>query len=91
MLCGLVVGLYAKKRGFELTRVQQAFIITLASVLIFVLNTGVLYVDSKVYGYYSAVYIFGTIVPRTLICFAKAAVFSAIMPVLLGAAKRVLK
>lgn len=91
MLCGLVVGLYAKKRGFELSRARQAFIITLASLLIFILNTAVLYIDSKVYGYYSAVYIFGTIVPRTLICLAKAAVFSAVMPVLLNAAKRVLK
>ena len=91
VLCGLVVGLYAKKHGFELSRPQQAFIITLASLLIFVLNTGVLYVDSKVYGYYSYVYIFGTILPRTLVCFAKAAVFSAVMPVLLGAAKKVLK
>lgn len=91
VLCGLVVGLYARKRRFELSRWQQAFIITLASVLIFVLNTGVLYIDSKVYGYYSYVYIFGTIVPRTIVCFAKAAVFSAVMPVLLTAAKRVLK
>ena len=74
-----------------LSRRQQALIITLASLLIFLLNTAVLYVDSKVYGYYSAVYIFGTIVPRTLICLAKAAVFSAVMPVLLNAAKRVLK
>ena len=91
VLCGLIVGLYARKRSFELSRWQLAFIITLASVLIFILNTAVLYIDSKVYGYYSAVYIFGTIVPRTFICFAKAAVFSAVMPMLLKAAKRVLK
>lgn len=91
VLCGLVVGLYARKRGFHLDVSQLAFIITLASLLIFVLNTGVLYIDSKVYGYYSFVYIFGTIVPRTLICFAKAAVFTAIMPALLKAAGRVLK
>lgn len=91
VLCGLVVGLYAKRQGFGFSRRQQAFIITLASLLIFLLNTLVLYIDSKVYGYYSFVYIFGTLVPRTLICFAKAAVFTAIMPVLLGAAKRAMK
>ena len=88
VLCGLVVGLYARKRSFHLDVSQLAFIITLASLLIFVLNTGVLYIDSKVYSF---VYIFGTIVPRTLICFAKAAVFTAIMPALLKAAGRVLK
>jgi len=91
VLCGLVVGLYAKKRSFSFDRLQLGFIITLASLLIFGLDTFVLYVDSKVYGYYSYVYIFGTIIPRTIVCFAKAAVFTAVMPLLLKTAKRVLK
>lgn len=91
VLCGLIVGLYAKKRGFTFDRLQLGFIITVASLLIFVLNTFVLYIDSKVYGYYSYVYIFGTIIARTVVCFAKAAVFTAVMPALLNTAKRVLK
>lgn len=91
VLCGLVVGLYAKKHKFSLDKIQMGFIIFVGSILIFLLNTFVLYVDSKVYGYYSAVYIFGTIIPRTIICLAKAAVFTAVMPILLNAAKRVLK
>lgn len=91
ILCGLVVGFYAKKRSFSMDKVQMGFIIFLGSILIFLLNTLVLYVDSKVYGYYSFVYIFGTIIPRTIICLAKAAVFTALMPMLIEAAKRVLK
>ena len=91
ILCGLVVGLYAKWHRFDLDKMRMGIIIFTGSILIFLLNTLVLYVDSKVYGYYSFVYIFGTIVPRTLICLAKAAVFTAVMPVLLDAARKVLK
>ncbi|MBQ3210039.1 MAG: ECF transporter S component [Oscillospiraceae bacterium] len=91
ILCGLVVGLYAKWHRFDLDKIRMGIIIFTGSILIFLLNTLVLYVDSKVYGYYSFVYIFGTIVPRTLICLAKAAVFTAVMPVLLDAARKVLK
>lgn len=91
MLCGLFVGLYAKKQGFSLNKRQLWLAVFTGSILIFLLNTFVLYVDSKVYGYYSFVYIFGTIIPRTVICLAKAAVFSAVMPMMLDAAKKVLK
>jgi len=91
ILCGLVVGLYTRKHSFDMDKVQMGFIIFAGSILIFLLNTFVLYVDSKVYGYYSFVYIFGTIVPRTVICLAKAAVFTAVMPMLLEAAGKVLK
>ena len=91
VLCGLVVGLYAKKHSFNMDKIQLGIIIFAGSILIFLLNTFVLYVDSKVYGYYSFVYIFGTIVPRTVICLAKAAVFTAVMPMLLEAAGKVLK
>ena len=91
ILCGLVVGLYAKWHRFDLDKIRMGIIIFTGSILIFLLDTLVLYVDSKVYGYYSFVYIFGTIVPRTLICLAKAAVFTAVMPVLLDAARKVLK
>ena len=63
-LCGLLVGLYAKKLGFVFSGKQLAWAVFLSSLLIFVLNTGVLWLDSIVYGYYSAVYIFGSFVPR---------------------------
>lgn len=88
ILCGLLTGLYAKKRAYTLSTKQMAFIMFAMSIMIFALNTLVLYIDSKVYGYYSAVFIFGSMVPRVLICLAKAAVFTAIMPPLLRAAKR---
>ena len=87
-LCGLVMGLYA--RGRELSGRQTAFIVTMGCLLIFVLNTGVMYVDSIVYQYYSFVYIFGSLPLRVLICVVKAAAFSAVMPLLLKAARKTL-
>ncbi len=86
MLCGLLAGLYARRRDFRLEKRQLAFIVFAMGILVFLLNTLVLYVDSKVYGYYSFVYIFGTFVPRAVLCLAKAAAFTAVMPTLLRAA-----
>lgn len=86
MLCGLLAGLYARRRSFRLEKKQLAFIIFSMGILVFLLNTLVLYIDSKVYGYYSFVYVFGTIVPRALLCLAKAAAFTVVIPTLLRAA-----
>ncbi len=88
-LCGLLMGAYAKRKDFSLSNKQTALSVTLGCVLIFVLNTFVMYVDSIVYQYYSAVYIFGSLPLRTVICIVKAVAFSAVMPILLKAAKKV--
>ena len=56
VLCGLVVGLYSKQRKFALTLRQTIFIVLAAELMITLLNTGVMYIDSKIYGYYSFVY-----------------------------------
>lgn len=82
-ICGLIVGYYAKKKGFSLSVKQMIFIVVVAELVITTLNTGVLYIDSKIYGYYSAVYIFGTLVPRYLICIGKAVAEGALIPLLM--------
>ncbi len=89
-LSGLLLGLYARKKGFSLSRRQVALAVALASLLIFVLNTGVMYVDSVVYQYYSFLYIFGSMPLRLVILVVKAVGFGAVMPALIAAAKKVL-
>ena len=89
MLCGLLVGLYAKKRGFKLTGWQTVFIVVAAELLITVLNTGVMYIDSKIYGYYSFAYIFGNTLLRFIVCVVKAVAFALVLPPLIRAVKRV--
>lgn len=82
-ICGLIVGLYAKKHNYNLSVKQMILIVVIAELVITTLNTGVLYIDSKIYGYYSAVYIFGTLVPRYLICVGKAVAEGALLPLLI--------
>lgn len=82
-ICGLIVGFYAKKRNYNLSVKQMILIVVIAELVITTLNTGVLYIDSKIYGYYSAVYIFGTLVPRYLICVGKAVAEGALLPLLI--------
>jgi len=91
VLCGLVVGAYSKKRGFKLEKKQLAFIVLAGSLLIFLVNTAVMYLDSKIYGYYSFAYIFGTVIPRALICVGKSLVYAAAMPALTERVKKVLR
>ena len=88
VLCGLLAGLYARRHGFELSVKQLAFITFATGIMIFLLNTLVLYIDSKIYGYYSAVFIFGSLPLRAAIALGKAAAFTAGLPMLLKAARR---
>ena len=60
-ISGLIVGLYAKKNNFDLSNKKTTFITILSSLLVTVLNTLVIYIDSKLYGYYSFAYVFGSI------------------------------
>lgn len=84
VVCGLIVGQYARLRAFHLTKTQTILIIVTAELIVTTLNTGVMYIDSKLYGYYSAVYIFGMLFVRYVVCVGKAVAIGAIMPSLLA-------
>lgn len=90
-LCGLLLGLYAQRRYFELSHAQAGKMIVLNELLITLLNTGVMYIDSKVYGYYSFVYIFGSFVIRIVICVVKAAAFAILIPKLVERLNKTVK
>lgn len=89
-LCGLAVGAYAKKNSFDLSGKKLCFIIVATELMVTLLNTGVMYIDSKIYGYYVFAYIFGTFALRLVISVVKAIVFTAVVPVLLRPIKRVI-
>lgn len=91
VLCGLWAGHYARTRDFRLNAGQLAYVTVISGVGIFLLNTAVLYLDSKIYGYYSFAFIFGTFLVRLLICIVKAVAFAALLPSLLNAARQALK
>ena len=88
VLCGVLVGIYARRRDFMLSQRQMICTVITNELLITTLNTVVLYIDSKVYGYYSAMFIFGSLTLRVVICVAKAVVYSLALPPLLRALRK---
>ena len=90
-LCGFLVGLYAKKKNFSLSAKQTMFIVVVNEILITLLNTGVIYLDSKIYAYWFPGYISASLVFRFVMCIAKAIVFSLVLPVLIRAISKVLR
>ncbi len=91
MVMGFAAGRYAMKRRFRLNRKQIFFIVTAAEIMVSVMNTGVLFVDSMIYGYYSAVYVFGMLALRIPICVVKSCAFGMLIPGIVGSIRRGLR
>ena len=89
IMTGLISGLYAKKAEFMNTNRQLRLIIMLMELLIFVLNSFVIYIDSIVYSYYSPVYVFGTIPLRFVVALIKGVAFGALIPIALRKLARI--
>ncbi len=77
---GITAGIYAKKYNFSNTGMQILFITVVCEILIYILNTGAILIDSLIYGYYSAPYVFGSLGVRLILCIVKSAVFGAVLP-----------
>lgn len=91
ILAGLLCGLVAKKNNFELSKVKIFIICLISEILISVLNTGVIYIDSKVNHYYYAGIILGSLLLRFGVAVGKGIVFGIILPYLLSAIKSIKK
>lgn len=91
-LSGLVVGLYGVRRRDRELRFRELLLITAVSALLVTgLNTLALYVDAKIFHYYSKALVFGSLAVRIVTGIATAAAFSAVLPPILRALRRVLK
>lgn len=88
---GMIFGLYAKASKAKRRRVSLIVLFVVAELVITILNTGVMYIDSKIFGYYSFVYIFGTFIVRIILSVAKGVIFSFIVPAVISPARRVLQ
>lgn len=91
IICGLMAGWYARREDFSLSARQIMVTVVLCELLVTILNTGVLYLDSKIYGYYSAAFIFGSLLPRLALCIGKGMVFGAVLPGIIKPVKRSLQ
>ena len=56
--------------------------------MVTVLNTGTIYIDSHIYGYYTPALILGALGLRLIICLCKGAVFGSIMPKLVNTVRK---
>ena len=83
VLLGLCVGAVSARHGYACTKRQLVLLVVFGELGITALNTASLYIDSLIYGYYSPVFVFGTLPLRLGICAAKAVVFSLLLPSLL--------
>ncbi|MBS1402068.1 MAG: ECF transporter S component [Oscillospiraceae bacterium] len=90
-VCGLLVGWYAARRKFNLSLGQLMGVTVVNELLITALNTGVIYVDSMIYGYYSKAVVFGMLIPRIALSIGKGIVFALLLPYLLKAARKALR
>ncbi|MBO4414554.1 MAG: folate family ECF transporter S component [Lachnospiraceae bacterium] len=88
IICGLIVGLYAQKKSFKLTPRQLSVIVIIGELAATLLNTVVIYIDSKIYGWYYPTLITGSLVIRLVICIVKAIAYSALLVPLLKAIRR---
>lgn len=88
MACGLSCGLYARKYKYYNTVKQIWIIIIIAELVTFLLNTLAIYVDSRVYGYYTAAYVWGAIWVRLAVSVIKSVIYGFItLPILNGMAQ----
>ena len=79
-LCGLLAGWVAERSSFRLSPWKSTVVIMGCELMVTLLNTVTMYIDSKMYGYYFPGFIMGGLALRLVICVTKGAVFSAVLP-----------
>ncbi len=87
-LSGLLVGLYAKRKGFSFSFTETAFITSFSALLVTALNILALYVDSKLFGYYSYALVFGNVILKIAVGIILSFVYSLALPKLLTFLKK---
>ena len=85
---GLIVGLLSKSKNFDLNRLQIILFCILSSLTVTSLNLLALYVDSRLYGYYSPALVFGNLLLKIFTGVILAVIYSAILPKLLSYLKK---
>lgn len=83
VLCGLIIGLFAKKHDFNLTQRQTLIIVVLTELMITVLNTGTMYVDAKIFAYWFPGFISAALAIRLIVCVVKAVAYAYLLPPLI--------
>ena len=91
MLVGLVTGFIFRKQTEEMSFGRLLTVMIISGLIILVFNTLAMYVDSKMFGYYTKELIFGGFLVRIAVCVLRSVIFTALLPPLMNAAYRGLK
>ncbi|MBQ0025937.1 MAG: ECF transporter S component [Lachnospiraceae bacterium] len=79
IIIGLVAGLYASRKNYSNTKKQLLFIVIICQVLEWLLNTGVMIIDAKIYEYpYEITFVMALI--RLGVAVIKGFIFGLLMP-----------
>ena len=81
VVCGLVVGLWARWNGFDLSKPRAIGGAVVGELSITLLNTLALWVDSTIFGYNAALWVM--IIPRLAVSVLKAVLIGMLLPELL--------
>lgn len=88
---GYVAGVYAKSKNFNMNARQTVLIIAVCAFMISTLNTISFFIDAKIYGYYNPVTMIGAIPPRYIKTVIEVIIYSAVVPTVLHAVRRVVQ
>ena len=94
---GLMVGLVGAflgqlmTYGYELSRKQLVGVLIVTSLVVTLLNTGAIYLDSVIYGYYTYAYVFGKVGIRIVSGAVTAVAMAFVTPPVLDMLKRSLR
>ena len=89
-LSGLIVGLYAKARRYDYSFMAVVIIAAVSALLVTALNTLALYIDAKVFGYYSKALVFGSLPLKILTGIILSVLFALILPELLKRVRKII-
>lgn len=89
VVVGGLAGLYARKSNYNNNRKQILIIFLICEILICLLNTGAIYADSKIFGYYYPTIITGMIAIRMATAVGKGVVLGIVSTPLLKALSKV--
>ena len=90
-IIGILLGFYANKHAFHNTDRELFLSVVAAELLVTILNSGVMYVDAKLYGYWFPGFIAANLILRIVISIAKAAAFGAVLPKITVAVRRAMR
>ena len=88
---GLLIGLYAKRCGYDLSHRQLVSVLVVTALIVTALNTGAIYLDSVIYGYYTYAYVFGKVGIRIVSGMVTAVAMAFVTPPVLDMLKRSLR